>query len=265
MKITGLPLSMLTVLFVAAALNAQSSASGSSIMGPVEPTYSDLYCAGYITNQPVSEGNFVAGGWGTPDSTKYADRDFVYLSGGGFSEGQQYSIVRHVRDPNKWEPYKGYRRQVSSVGEAYAEVGWVKIIGTRGNVGIAEVGFACDGMLPGDLAVPYSDKAMPELRRAAAFDRFAMPSGLTTGRIVMAREFDYLAATGQKVYLNVGASQGVKVGDYFRAVRDYRTKDLEPIDALAYKASIPDDTQRKPPKFPKARLGEFPRRSLGEM
>ncbi len=262
MKKTGLPLTILAVLALTAGLSAQSASP--AILGQ-EPTYSDMYCAGFLTNQLISQQNFVAGGWGTPDSTKYADRDYVYLSGGGYQEGAQYSILRRVLDPNKWEPYKGYRRAAAAVGEAYAEVGWVKIVGTRGDIGIAEVGFACDGMIPGDLAVPFVEKTTPQIRPAAAFDRFAMPSGLMTARIVMAREFDYLAATGHKLYLNVGSNQGVKVGDYFRAVRDYRTDTLEEIDALAYKASIPDDTQKMPPTFPKRRLGEFPRRNLGEM
>ncbi len=62
------------------------------------PTYSDVNCAGFITDQPVPKDKFIAGGWTTPHQTKYADRDYVYLSGGGYQEGQRYSIVRHVKD-----------------------------------------------------------------------------------------------------------------------------------------------------------------------
>ena len=37
----------------------------------------------------------------------------------------------------------------------------------------------------------------------------------------MGKDFDSVVGTGQKVYLNVGSNQGVKVGDYFRATRNY--------------------------------------------
>ncbi len=37
----------------------------------------------------------------------------------------------------------------------------------------------------------------------------------------MGKDFDSVLGTGQKVYFNVGSNQGVKVGDYFRAVRSY--------------------------------------------
>jgi outer membrane protein OmpA-like peptidoglycan-associated protein len=54
------------------------------------------------------------------------------------------------------------------------------------------------------------------------------------------------------------------VGDYFRVVRDYQVAHMDPVDALSYKATTTEDTQKKPPVFPVARSGELPRRSLGE-
>ena len=59
----------------------------------------------------------------------------------------------------------------------------------------------------------------------------------TSGRIVLAKDFDSILGTGAKVYMNVGANQGVKVGDYFRAVRSYEADLQDPVDSLSFKAS----------------------------
>ncbi|HXE89530.1 MAG TPA: OmpA family protein [Terriglobales bacterium] len=229
------------------------------------PTYSDVNCAGYVTKEAVSNSVYLAGGWNTPHSTRFGDRDYVYLDGGGFQEGQQFKILRRLRDPNRWEPYRGQKRELGAVGDVYAEMGRVRIIGTRDRIGIGFVEFSCDAMIPGDLAIPWVERPIPQYQYRAPFNRFAPPNGLLTGRIVGAKDFDTVVGTGQKVYLNVGANQGVKVGDYFRAVRNYDFASLEAIDSLSYKASIPDDAQKHAPKYPRGRLKEFPRRSLGEM
>ncbi len=234
---------------------------------PAQPAYSDVYCSGFVTSQLLPKTQYVAGGWESPHATRFSDREYVYLDGGGFQEGTQYSVHRMVSDPNRWPAFTGQAKAVAAVGEMYADVGRVQIVAVRGNIGIAQVVFSCDGMIPGDVAVPFQERPMPALRHTtgAGWDRFAAPNGLLNGRIVAAKDFDSLAGTGHKVYLNVGSNQGVKPGDYFRAVRDYRIASMNEVDALSYKASVPDDTQKLPPLFPKARLGEFPRRALGEM
>ena len=77
-----------------------------------------------------------------------------------------------------------------------------------------------------------------------------MPSnGKASGRIVLAKDFDLLLGTGSKVYMNVGANQGVKVGDYFRAVRTYEADLRDPVDSLSFKASTTEDTQKYPPSI----------------
>ncbi|MGH9576773.1 MAG: OmpA family protein, partial [Terriglobales bacterium] len=221
----------------------------------------------FVTNQLLPKTNYVAGGWETPHATRFSDREYVYLDGGGFQEGAQYSVHRMVRDPNRWPAFTGQKQAIAAVGEMYADVGRVQIVGVRGNIGIAQVMFSCDGLAPGDVAVPFQERPVPAMRPAsgAKWDRFAPPNGLLNGRIVGSKDFDSLAGTGHKVYLNVGTNQGVKPGDYFRAVRDYRIASMNEVDALSYKASVADDTQKNSPAFPKTRLGDLPRRSLGEM
>ena len=229
------------------------------------PTYSDVNCAGFITDQPVPKDKFVVGGWATPHQTKFGDRDYTYLTGGGFQNGQRYSIVRHIKDPNIMPSFRDQRTLVGGSGQAYADVGRVLVIGVNGNIATAQVEFACDGMVPGDVAVPFAAREIPPLHIGSQFDRFAPPNGKLTGRIVMAKDFDTVVGTGNKVYLNVGSGQGVKIGDYFRVVRTYNDIKRSTTDTLSYRVDQMEDTQQNPPTFAKTRLGELPRRSVGEM
>ncbi len=269
MKITAVLLTLTVALAAAAQQPAASPTPEVATTNVVErqqaPTYSDVYCAGFITDQPVSKAMYVAAGWDTPNATKFADRDYVYLTGGGFQEGQRYAILRHLRDPNRWEGFRGQRAAMRAVGQPYAEVGRVRVIGVERGTAITVVEFACQDAVPGDIAVPFAQKDIPQLKPTGEFDRFVQPSGRTSGRIVMAKEFDTLLGNGHKVYLNVGANQGVKVGDYFRAYREYNEIKKDEGDALAFKASQTEDTQNHPPKFSTLRLGELPRMNLGEM
>jgi hypothetical protein len=264
-------LALVLLLLAAVALMAQQPAGPAPQMAATNltervdaPTMSDVYCAGFITNQLVPETNFVAAGWATPHQTKYADRDYIYIQGSGFADGTLLSVVRHLKDPNRYQAFPGQNLAISAVGEPYADLGRVRVVATRSNITIAQVEFACDAINPGDLVMSYSERTIPAYRRPMPFDRFALPNGKLQGRIIMGRDFDILMGAGRRAYLNVGADQGVKIGDYFRIVRDYQISKMEPVDALSYKATTAEDTQKNPPVFLPARAGELPRRSLGE-
>lgn len=229
------------------------------------PTYSDVYCAGFITNQSVGEVGYVAASWNSPHATKYADRDYVYLRGNNFQPAAEYQILRRVKDPNEYEIYQGQNIAISSLGQPYAEIGRVKVLDILGNIAITQVQFACDGITPGDIAVAQVQQTIPPYHGPVSFDRFAPPNGKLQARIVLAREFDYILGPRHKVYLSAGADQGVKVGDYFRAVRDYEMTRLDPVDGLSTKASIVDDTRKNAQRLPAAEVRNLPRRALGEL
>jgi hypothetical protein len=240
-----------------------------------KPTYADLYCAGMISKQLLPDANYVAGGLQTPNTTKYVTGDIVYLAGSGYQPGAQYSIVRELRDMNKYEVYQGQHALLAATGQPYAELGWVKILDTRSKMAVAQVEFSCDSILPGDVAVPFTEKSIVNFHAPIKFDRFAPPSDRLTGRIVLAKDFDAILGTGMKVYINVGSNQGVKIGDYFRAVRSYNADLKDPVDSLSFKASVGEDTQKRPPNYghiplvksagPNINVGELPRRAVGEM
>jgi hypothetical protein len=239
------------------------------------PTYADIYCAGFISQRSMPDAHFVDGGLETPESTKYMNGDIVYLKGTGYTAGARYEIIRELRDANEYELYPGQQKLMKATGEAYAEIGIVRIIDTRSKSAIAQVEYSCDPVNPGDTAIPFQEKQMVAFHLPVRFDRFLPTRSKVSGRILMGKDFDSELGTGQKIYINVGSNQGVKVGDYFRAVRNYEADLHDPVDSLSFKASYSDDTQKKQASFdpglweksngPVIHVRDLPRRAVGEI
>jgi hypothetical protein len=285
MKKTGL-----FVLLLTTAVWAQGSPDASPADGPQgtspstlsfptmrvqTPTYADLYCAGFISRQTLPDANFIVGGLQTPTTTKFTRGDVVYLQGTGYSSGAEYEIVRALRDINEYEVYPGQKKLLKATGQPYEEVGRVKIIDTRSKTAIGQIEYACDGANPGDTTIPFAEKQPVTFHTPIRFDRFLPSSSKVSGRIVMGKDFDSVLGTGHKVYLNVGANQGVKIGDFFRAVRSYDADLKDPVDSLSFKAALAEDSQKKTPSVdpamfekgngPVIHVRDLPRRAVGEI
>ncbi len=239
------------------------------------PTAIDLICAGFVSKQLVPNSNFVAGDLYTPSDTKNSNGEVIYLAGKGYEVGQKYTVVRELRDPNRYEIFAGQHTLLKSMGQPYSELARVRIIDTRSKMAIAEVETSCDPVNPGDYVIPYVEKPAITFHPPLRFDRFLPSNGKLTGRIAMAKDFDSEIGPGDKVYMNVGSNQGVKPGDYFRAVRSYEADLHDPVDSLSFKASTSEDTQAKQAAFepnlftktggPEIHVRDLPRRSVGEV
>jgi hypothetical protein len=280
------------LLLVATAAGAQTAAEGTvadatSAQGtiptsanfPIQrvlmPTYADVYCAGFINRQTLPDANFVAGGLETPQSTKFVRGDIIYLKGAGYTLGAEYEIIRALRDVNEYETFPGQRKLLKATGQPYEEVGRVRVIDTRSKAAVAEVEYSCDPISPGDTLIPFAEKSMVSFHPPLRFDRFLPTGSKISGRIVMGKDFDSAVGTGQKLYFNVGSNQGVKVGDYFRAVRNYDADLKDPVDSLSFRAAISEDTQKKLASFdpglwersngPVIHVRDLPRRAVGEI
>jgi hypothetical protein len=243
-----------------------------------KPSTADVYCAGFVTKQPVSHQVFVAGGLNSPHATHFLNGEFVYLSGSNFKVGQQLTLLRELRDPNRYESFDGQRKLLQSTGAPYSELGQAHVVDTRQRMAIAKLDFLCEPAVPGDFAVPRIEHAQLSYRRPQQFDVFAPPNNKTSGRIVLARDFDNVLGDGSKVYLTIGSNQGVKAGEYYRIFRTYQADLERPIDQLSFRASYSEDTQAHPAhiassrwdkyarhKGPAINVSDLPRRSLGEM
>jgi hypothetical protein len=261
------------------ALVAPAGTQPTTVSFPFEriqtPTAVDLACAGFISKQLVPNANFVAGDLYTPSVTKNSNGEVVYLTGKGYEVGQKYTIVRELRDPNRYEIFAGQHTLLKTMGQPYSELARVRIIDTRSKMAIAEIEMSCDPVNPGDYVVPYVEKPAITFHPPLRFDRFLPSSGKLTGRIAMAKDFDSEIGPGDKVYINVGSNQGVKPGDYFRAVRTYEADLHDPVDSLSFKASTSEDTQAKQAVFEpnllnrtggaEIRVRDLPRRAVGEV
>jgi hypothetical protein len=260
--------------------NAPQGTAPTSVSFPIEriqtPTYADLYCAGFISKKVLPDANYVAGGLQTPNTTKFVTGDIVYLAGGGYTLGGQYSILRELLDQNRYEVFPGQKKALIEAGQPYGEIGRVRIVDTRSKAAIAQIEYSCDPINPGDIAVPFAEKPSVSFHTPLRFDRFVpATNGKLSGRIVLGKDFDSVLGTGMKVYMNVGSNQGVKVGDYFRAVRSYSADLKDPVDTLSFAASTAEDTQKRPPsiegtwmtktKGPNIHVADLPRRAVGEI
>jgi hypothetical protein len=239
------------------------------------PTAADIYCAGFLTKDRVPDANYVNGGLQTPSTTKFALGELVYLAGSGYQAGQLYSVVREMRDVNEYEIYPGQRKILAAAGRPYGEIGRVRVVDTRSHSAIAQVEFSCDPINPGDVVMPFAERAPVAFRVPGHFDRFAPANGKLSGRIVLGKDFDAFLGTGMKLYINMGSNQGVKVGDYFRVVRSYTATMSDPVDSLSFKAAMSEDTQMREPTFeanfftkgkgPNIHVADLPRRAVGEV
>lgn len=243
------------------------------------PTYADLYCAGFINKQVLPNDKYVGGGLHTPNTTKYVKGDIVYLSGQGYEPGARYTVLRELYDVNRFETYPREHEIIKATGQPYEEVGRIRVLDTRNKMAIAQVEYSCDTILPGDTLTAFVEKTPIEAHPPVKFDRFAPPSGRLSGRIVMAKDFDSIVGMGMKVYMNVGANQGVKVGDYFRAMRSYDADRHNPVDQLSFDAPLGEDSQAKQPSYKHEGLlsgwgkakgpvideSRFPHRGVGEV
>lgn len=229
------------------------------------PTLSEIYCSGFVSKKSVSPSGTIVGGDLSPETTAYHEGNYIYLRGNDVKEGQEYLLLRHMQDPNRYESFKGQEKAVAALGEMYQDLGRAKVQYIRNKVGVAMIEMACAPALPGDIAVPYSERPRPEFRRVA-YNEFATPSGKTAGRIIEAKDLDTFIGLHRIVYLNVGEQQGVKPGDYFRITRNYQSILDSPSESLPLYAPAADDTQKDVPKYNFKKLaGDLPIRTVGHL
>jgi hypothetical protein len=246
---------------------------------PVEglrtPTAADLYCAGFVSKPLSSKDKYVAGGMDSPHAVQFSNGEAIYLTGKGYEVEQQYTIVRELQDPNRYELFKGQWAALKAAGQPYEEIGRVRVIDARSKMAIAKVEFSCSTLAPGDFAIPFVEKPATAFHAPMRFDRFAPANGQVSGRILLAKDFDSEVGAGAKVYVNIGASHGLKVGDFLRVVRTPTAVVHDPVDSLSFKASTVEATQRKQASIdptllnktggPVVHTSDMPRRAVAEI
>jgi len=169
---------------------------------------------------------------------QFTTGDMIYLRygrGTNVAEGAEYAIVRSGRQTFEtafW--YGGQGGSLRSLGKPYEDVGRVKVTRVTPVGAVAQVTFACDALYPGDLAVPYEPRPIPEYTPTANFDRFAPPNGKKLGVITAAKNNVDILGRGDIAYINLGESDGVRPGQKYRVfhIMHEQSADSPPARAL---------------------------------
>ncbi len=220
-KVAGLCLSL---VFSAAVCMGQDTqvASTQSVQAPNHPWPTTVYCSGFYTNQKVSDEVRLVSGEQSAYKISFATPDIVYLSRGmnqGVKAGDRFFVVRQEEDKNPVPWFKWQDKLTHAMGSRYLDLGQVEVIKAEPNVAIAKVAMSCDLMQRGDIILPFAERPTGPYKEASVFDSFAPPSGKPVAMVVRGRDAAQMTGRWDTIYVNLGSSQGVKVGDYFRIFR----------------------------------------------
>lgn len=185
---------------------------------------SDLYCAGYIQYTPAPINPEIVGGEEEQERRTYSAGDYVYINAGsqqGIHAGEEFAIVRpHGQMTSKFAAKKGW------LGVYMQELGQLRVVSVKERVSVAQITNSCEMILLGDLLREVNNRVAPERRADAALDRFADPTGKQKGRIIMARDEREWITSQQVVYIDLGAEDSIKAGDYFTIYRPVGTGNI---------------------------------------
>jgi hypothetical protein len=189
---------------------------------PTAPSQKDVYCAGILTTEAPPSGFYVISGPESSTRVTYQQGDVVFINHGsaqGVKVGDEFQVTRAVKDPIESEWFTGQHALVRAMGQAYRDVGHLRVLNVQPNTAVAEVVSSCDLMQRGDIVQPFVERPAPPYKAEQKFDRFAPASGKAMAMIVENNSFGQVVGAGSMVYVNLGAAQGVKIGDYFRIFR----------------------------------------------
>lgn len=177
---------------------------------------SNLYCAGYVETAPVNTSSKIVGAENEQEKFTFAQGDNVYISLGanrGVKVGDTFSVIRpRGRVETRWTKKR-------NLGFYVQEVGNLEVVKVKPEVSVARITNSCENFLLGDLLQPAVSRTSPTFTQRPALDVFGESSGKTSGRIFMARDNQELLGREQIVYIDLGAEDNVKVGDYLTIYR----------------------------------------------
>jgi len=184
---------------------------------------SAMYCSGTVTTDVVPQDSYIISGEQSVDKVAFVVGQLVYINRGsaqGVKVGDEFLVVRHIKDELKEPWFHGQELLMRAMGDAWADLGKLKVVHVGDKVSTAEVSSTCDYIQRGDIVLPFRERPAPLLKQdSAVVDPFAPATG-KTGMIVSSKFFGQASGTNSIVYVNIGASQGVKVGSYLRVFRN---------------------------------------------
>ena len=187
-----------------------------------QPPYSSIYCAGFVRDNKISSELHIISGEEASYKIIFDQGNYVYLNQGaskGIKVGDRFMVVRPEFDPAPVDWFYGQHKLENAIGTLYRDLGQLRVVNVQPKVSIAEVTFSCAFMQRGDIVRPYEERPVPPYKEPTAFDPFAPVSGKSVGMIVNTLDFQQTVSQWRTVYINLGAAQNIKIGDYVRIFR----------------------------------------------
>jgi hypothetical protein len=188
----------------------------------------DLYCAGFVQYVPAPINPQIVGGEQEQEQRTYAEGDYVYINAGsqqGVRVGQEFAIVRpRGALTSKFTTKKGW------LGVYMQELGQLRVMTVKENASVALITNSCETVLLGDLLRQVNNRVAVAERPAVVLDRFNEPTGKQRGRIVFAREGREMLSRNHIVYIDLGAEDNVKAGDYLTIYRPVGTGNITRVE-----------------------------------
>src|ERR1700720_1102251 len=197
----------------------------------LQPGYTTVYCSGFVKDTRLPGDLYVISGEEASYKIVFSQRENVYINRGsdnGVRVGDRFMVMRETGDPSRVEWFKGQTKLTNAIGVLYADIGQLQVVNVQQKTSIAQVVFSCKDMLRGDIVRPFEERPTPPYKEGGTFDHFAPVSGKPVGTLVTSSTFQQSQGQGSTMYVNLGAAQGVKVGDYMRLFR-YQGKDIEAV------------------------------------
>jgi hypothetical protein len=242
---------------------SQSGPSTPTAASAASPGFTIVYCSNFVTTDRSGDDSRLISGEQSNTKLVFSTRDYVYINKGssqGVHVGDRYSVFRPEKDPVEVPWFKWQDKLLKAMGTVYKDTGQLKVVNVQPNVSTAEVTYACDYIQRGDLIRPFQERPSPPYKPAAQFDRFAPVSGKSVGMVVVGKEFSQTYGQSSTLYVNLGTSQGVNVGDYIRVFR-YQGSHAETLEYFS-------DYQNKMYGFGSTpvdyKWNDLPREILGE-
>jgi hypothetical protein len=188
----------------------------------------DLYCAGFIQYAPAPINPEIVGGEQEQEQRVYAEGDVVFINAGaqqGVRVGDEFAIVRpRGQMSSKFTTKKGW------LGVYMQELGRLRVQTVKDRVSVALITNSCETVLLGDLLRQVNNRVAPVERAEVLLDRFAEPTGKQRGRILLARDARVLLSRNHVVYIDLGAEDNVKAGDFLTIYRPVGTGNLTRVE-----------------------------------
>jgi hypothetical protein len=177
-----------------------------------------------ITNQEIPADTYVISGPEADPETIYVLGQYVYINKGsadGVKIGDEFMVLRQDYDYLHMQVFDQEHALAREMGTQWLDVGRLHVVVVQPKVSIAQISYSCTWMQRGDTVRPAVDYPAPPFKPLKDVDRFAPPSGKSTGRVVRTKNYVAVNERGRVVYVNL---TDAKPGDYIRFYRQPATK-----------------------------------------